>query len=91
MPNFRLFQTSDSSSPKDAFAQLRHLTEDATPCTNGASILRVRNVETLITSWIACQPGSLAYTEDEEAMLVRVSSGWQYVLVSEENEYTVSI
>ena len=31
-------------------------------------------------------PGSLAYTEDEEAMLVRVGSGWQYVLVSEGNE-----
>ena len=28
-------------------------------------------------------PGSLAYTEDEEAMLVRVGAGWQYVLVSE--------
>ena len=30
-------------------------------------------------------PGSLAYTEDKEEMLVRVGSGWQYVLVRERN------
>ena len=79
MINMNYFQNSDSSSPRDPFTQLRHLTD----C---ALILRVKNVETLITKWMVCPPGSLAYTEDEEAMLVRVGSGWQYVLVSEENE-----
>ena len=83
------FQNSDSSSPipdKDPLAELRHVTDDSTLCASGASsVVRVKNVETLITGWNACPPGSLAYTEDEEAMLVRVGSGWQYVLVSERN------
>ena len=81
------FQISHSSTPipnKDPFAELRHSTDDSTLCASGASVaVRVKNVETLITTWNACPPGSLAYTEDEEAMLVRVGAGWQYVLVSE--------
>ena len=82
------FQNSDSSSPipdKDSTAELGYSTDDSTLCASSASVIRAKNVETLITGWNSCSPGSLAYTEDEEAMLVRVGSGWQYALVSERN------
>ena len=82
--NSRQFQNSDSLSPIPDKTELRHSTDDSTLCMSGV-IVRVKNVETLITRWNGCPPGSLAYTEDEEAMLVRVGSGWQYVLVRERN------
>ncbi len=35
----------------------------------------------LYLEWQPCLPGTLAFLKDEEALLLKIAAGWQYVQV----------
>jgi hypothetical protein len=88
---FPLLNMQLNAAASDPFTRLNHFTESSDPETAGGGcgrsnveavgILRVSNVETLITEWDSCPAGSLAFAMEEEDVLIRVGAGWQYLLV----------
>ena len=54
--------------------------EDKCESEEGGTV-KVANIEVLYKELTSCSSGTLAFLQDEEALLIKVARGWQYVML----------
>lgn len=64
----------------DPITQFRQLNWESSTC-DGSKVIQVNSMELLLIDWPHCPIGTLAFILDEEVPMVKVTSGWRYVVV----------